>query len=98
MCASAATIDADAFLPTSIRVGAHTLGPADWMMAALEILSGAECAKLTPRPQMPSLDTLPSVKAARFRGGWVQSDTFEDRFLSDRLRLQAWTLRFFEEK
>ena len=98
MCASAATIDADAFLPTSIRVGAHTLGPADWMMAALEILSGAECAKLTPRPQMPSLDTLPSVKAASFRGGWVQSDTFEDRFLSDRLRLQAWTLRFFEEK
>ena len=98
MCASAASIDADGFLPPAIRVGSHTLGPADWMMAALEILSGADSAGLLPRPQLPSLDMLPSVKAAAFRGGWVQSDSFLDEYLSDRLRLQSWTLRFAEEE
>ena len=96
MLASVGALDAEGFLPTKIRVGEHWLGPADWMFAALEILSGKQEADLVPRPQLPSLDILPGVAAACFRGGWVQSDSFEDKYLSDRLRLQAWTLRFLE--
>lgn len=43
---------------------------------------------------MPDLDVMPWLKTVNFKGGWMQSDEFEDKYLSDRLRLQAWTMRF----
>lgn len=82
------------FLPESITVGDRKIGPADWLYGALEILSGSDSAVLTPRPQMISLDIIPETRDAAFKGTWRHSDSFEDRYLSDRLRLQGWTLRF----
>ena len=97
MEASAAAMDTSGFLPTRIHVGDKVLGPTDWLMAALDILAGEEMARVLPKPQLPPLDVLPAVKTAAFRGGWVQSDSFRDEYLSDRLRLQIFTLRFAEE-
>ena len=96
MIASATAIDPEEFLPPAIRVGEVTLGPADWLMAALDILTGEERATVLPKPQLPSLDMLPGLKAPSLYPGWLQSDRFEDCFLSERLRLQSWTMRFLD--
>ena len=91
---SAGQISPDGFLPTKLTVGGKALGPADWLTAALDILCGAEEAVISPKAQMPSLDVLPLVRDCSFKGTWRHSDTFADNYLSERLRLQAWTMRF----
>lgn len=91
---SAESIAADTFIPEKITVGENELGPADWLYAALDILCGAEQTAVTGREQLPSLDILPQVRDASLKGTWRHSDTFEDKYLSDRLRLQCWTMRF----
>ena len=68
-----------------------------WLFAALEAILGKEEIEILPSDQLPSLDIIPATKNARFRGTWMHSDAFEDNFLSNRLRLQAYTLRFFSE-
>ena len=82
------------FLPTEITVGDTKIGPADWLFAALDVLQGAKEVTIGPRAQLPSLDIIPETRDAYFKGTWRHSDSFEDKYLSDRLRLQAWTLRF----
>ena len=94
MIKSAREMNADGFLPTKIGVADVEIGPADWLRAALDILCGEECATVMPASQLPKLDVLPQLKNLTFKGGWVQSDSFEDKYLSDRLRYQAWTMRF----
>ena len=91
---AAKSINTDKFLPTEIYAGNKKIGPADFLMAALDILCGEESAKLTPRQQLPSLDIMPRLRDVNFKGGWIQSESFEDKFISKRLRLQCWTLRF----
>ena len=91
---SAANIPENAFLPTAIAVGAQRLGPADWLYAALEVLDGKATVDVLPKAQMPSLDELPEVRDCAQSGTWVHSPDFADRYLSERLRLQAWTMRF----
>ena len=93
---SAKAISTNGFLPEKITVGGREIGPADWMLAALDVLCGEAEATVLPKPQMPSLDALPQVRDCSFRGTWRHSDSFEDKYLSDRLRLQAWTMRFPE--
>ena len=93
--ASADTMNTEKFLPSKIMVGNTALGPADWLFAALEALCGSESITLQPRPQMPNLAQIaPRLNAIKFKGGWIQSDSMEDHYLSDRLRLQCWTMRF----
>ena len=87
--ALAKTLDFSTFLPPQIG----PLGPADFLAAALGILCGAGEARLTPQPQQIDLDPYPKLRDLRLRGSWRHSDVFEDRWLSDRLRWQAWTLR-----
>lgn len=82
------------FLPEKIHCGGKLIGPADWLYGAIEILSGAETVTLSPRDQLPSLDELPATRDASFAGTWMHSDEFEDKFLSKRLRLQSYTMRF----
>lgn len=91
---SAVQIKKDAFLPTAITVGGVRIGPADWLRAALAVLSGEDNVTITPAAKMPSLRTLPELATASFRGDWMQSDEFLDRYISKRLRLQSWTMRF----
>ena len=91
---SAETINTDGFLPEKITIDGRKIGPADWLLAALDILCGKTETTVLPKPQMPSLDSLPQVRDCSFKGTWRHSDSFEDKYLSDRLRLQAWTMRF----
>ena len=92
--ASASQIEDGRFLPAEITVGGKKIGPADWLFAALEAVSGKEEIEILPKEQLPSLDIIPATKNAHFRGTWMHSDEFMDNYLSDRLRLQAYTLRF----
>ncbi|MBR2443906.1 MAG: hypothetical protein IKB27_00725 [Clostridia bacterium] len=82
------------FLPEKIKVGNEYIGPADWLYGALEVLLGAKSVTVKPKPQLPSLDCMPEVRDSAFKGTWQHSDSFEDKYLSNRLRYQSWTMRF----
>ncbi len=82
------------FVPETVNVGGKTLGAADFLFAMLEALCGKEKILLKPRPQLNSLDEFPEVRDVNFKGEWLYSDDLMDDYLSDRLRLQCWTLRF----
>ena len=88
-------IDLSTYLPARIAVGDVQLGPADFLFAALEVLeSGRREVELKPREQLGSFNEIPSLEKWRVAGGWgIHSDEFKDAYLSDRLRLQLWTLR-----
>lgn len=85
------------FLPEKIKVGNEYIGPADWLFGAMEVILGAQSVKITPKPQLPSLDCMPEVRDCSFKGTWQHSDSFEDKYLSDRLRYQSYTMRFRRE-
>ncbi len=91
---SAKTIDPSLPVPSRIRVGQYYVGPADWLYAAVEALYGVGEIELVPTPQLPDLTDLPKIKNCSFKGTWRHSDSFQDRFLSDRLRYQSWTMRY----
>ena len=93
---AAKAMDVTGFLPCEIFVGGVKLGPGDWLRAALEVLQGKTEVVLQPGPQLPSLDEVPMIRDCNFKGEWMQSDEFEDRYLSKRLKLQSWTMRFVE--
>ena len=87
-------IEDDKMLPSYIMAGEKKVGPADWLFGALHVLQGKNEITLVPRAQLPSLDIIPETRDAYFKGTWRHSDSFEDKYLSNRLRYQAWTLRF----
>ena len=92
--AAAAKLDLSTFIPAEIAVGAQAIGPADFLFAALEILeTGAESVKVVPREQLGSFKEVPGIEKMKIAGKWIHPDSFKDEFLSDRLRLQLWTLR-----
>lgn len=82
------------FLPNQIKVGKEYIGPTDWLLGAMEVILGKETILISPKPQLPSLDCMPEVRDSNFKGTWQHSDSFEDKYLSDRLRYQAYTMRF----
>ena len=82
------------FLPAKIKVGEEFIGPADWLYGALEIILGATRVVISPKNQLPCLNCMPEVRDSDFKGTWQHSDSFEDKYLSDRLRYQSWTMRF----
>lgn len=92
--AAAERMDVSRFLPTSIRVGDKTVGPADFLFAALDVLTtGAEEVSVEPRPQLPDYGPFPNLAKIRFAGTWLHSPDLKDDYLSDRMRWQIWTLR-----
>ena len=92
--AAAAKIDLSTFIPAEIAVGAKAIGPADFLFAALEVLeTGTESVKVVPREQLGSFKEVPGVEAMRIAGKWLHPDSLQDERLSERLRLQLWTLR-----
>lgn len=98
MIRSAEAMDVSRFLPSRIKVGEQKIGPGDWLRAAMEILQGKETVTIQPGPQLPSLDCMPSLRDCDFtKSRWMQSDDFQDNYLSERLRLQAWTMRFLKK-
>lgn len=95
MIASCHQIKDGEFLPSRIRVGKAELGPADWLIAAAELLSEkTEKTTVFPKEQLPCLDIFPELRDCRFKGRWIAAPTLEDKYLSDRLRWQSWTMRF----
>ena len=95
LVAAAKEMDVSRFLPASIRVGSVEIGPADFLMAALEVLAtGADEATVTPRDQLGGFGPIGRLSKLRFAGTWLHSPQFEDKYLSERMRLQIWTLRY----
>lgn len=93
---AAAEIDPTGFIPEKINIGNKVIGPADFLRAALTVLSGEDDATVVPAPAMPSFRAFPRLETISFKGSWMQSDDFEDKYVSERLRLQSWTMRFPE--
>ena len=92
--AAARTVDLTTFLPSSLTVDGQSIGPADFLFAALAVLeTGAARVTVTPREQLGSFKECPGLEKMNLADKWVHEPTFEDRYLSDRLRLQLWTLR-----
>ncbi|MBE6626773.1 MAG: hypothetical protein E7628_06295 [Ruminococcaceae bacterium] len=90
---SATQIPDGRFLPTEIIVGGKKLGPADWLRAALIILSGEEVANVVPDKWQIDLNEFPMLRNQRLVGWWIHSDSFKDEYISNRARLQSWTIR-----
>lgn len=97
LIAAAKEMKIDKFLPTKVKIGKKVIGPADFIFAALEVLMGAEEVRVEPKPQLPNLDRLPDLRDDSLNGRWIEDLAFEDKYLSDRLRLQIWTYRLLEE-
>jgi len=81
----------DGFLPTSVMAGAQKIGPADWLRAALEVLCGAETVTIMPAPWQIDMDQFPKIRDMNLKGSWIHAKSFEDKYLSQRYRLQSWT-------
>ena len=90
---SASQIPDNAFLPTEIMVGDKKLGPADWLRAALIILSGEEEAVVVPDKWQIDLNEFPRLRDLSLKGSWIHMESYEDKYTTDRLRLQSWTIR-----
>jgi len=96
LTAAATTIDLACFLPASVDVGGQSIGPADFLYAALEVLeTGAREVTVTPRDQLGEIARyLPKLAKADFREGWIYAPTYKDAWTSNRLRWQFWTFRY----
>ncbi len=90
---ASATQIGDGFLPTQITVGDNLLGTADWLRAALQILSGQEKAVVLPAAWQIDLNEFPQIRDLSYKNTWIHSPDLEDKYLSDRYRLQSWTIR-----
>ena len=77
---AAKSMDVSKFLPPSIRVGDAEIGPADFLMAALEALTtDAERFAIRPREQLGDLSCLPELESFRLKDTWVHTPALEDR-------------------
>ena len=87
-------IDLSTFLPPEINVGGRMIGPADFLFAALEVIeTGSASVKVVPREQLGSFKEVPTIEFMNISNSWVHTKEFKDQYLSERLRLQLWTLR-----
>ena len=84
-------------LPSRLKAGEQYIGVTDWLYASLEVVLGKDTVEVLPKEQLPSLDCMPEVRDSDFKGTWQHSDSFEDKYLSDRLRYQSYTMRFRKE-
>ncbi|MDR1630893.1 MAG: hypothetical protein LBS36_11905 [Oscillospiraceae bacterium] len=92
---AAHAIRTDTFIPETIAVDGKQLGPADFLMAALDVLvDDVEKAEVLPKEQLVRLEGFDELQGFQLRGTWMHSDELRDEYLSDRLRLQCWTLRY----
>ncbi len=94
IAAAARKIDTSTFLPAEIQVGDTMIGPADFLFASLDALVNPdETITVQPKPQLNSIAHLPGLPTFTLNGTWVHPAEMRDNYLSDRLRLQCWTLK-----
>ena len=79
--------------PSSLRVGQTEMGPADFMWAVLEMLEGKEEIALSPFDCTIHTEDYYSFDKFVLKNTWMHPEDFEDRYTTERLRLQAWTIR-----
>ena len=93
---AASWMDLGTFIPPQIVVGGAKIGPADFLFAALEVLTtGAQEVTIKPREQLGSFKNCPSLETVDIKGGWIiHSPDLNGKLLDERLKLQLWTLRF----
>ncbi|GEM_PF-682562 len=102
MACAASAIIPGAFIPAEFHVESIDgtsvkIGPADFLFGAVDlIVKGGDSVELRPREQMPRLPEYQALHNLHMRGTWVNSPDFLDEYVSDRLRLQGWTLRYLE--
>lgn len=97
MVEAARKMDVSGFLPSTVEVGGRTIGPADFLFAALELLTTSkDSVKVDPRDQLGPYTIMPKLEKLGFRGTWLHCPPPEygDTHTSDRLRWQLWTLRY----
>lgn len=83
------------FIDSEFYVDKTVLGPSDMLFLMLDYLCDKnETLTAKPRRQLVNIDVLPNLKTLSLKGTWIHSDDFEDKYLSERLRLQCWTMRF----
>ena len=93
---AAKRLDLSRYLPSAIDVGGTRIGPADFLFAALEVLTtGAGEVLVSPREQLGSFSHVKRLEHHTIPPGWcIHSPDFRDEYLSDRLRYQLWTARY----
>ena len=91
----AKSIDEDDFLPSVFYINGKRIGPADLLWAFLSfLLDGTSTYTVEPNaPWQIDLDEFPSLRDLNYKGSWIHADTLNDDYLSNRLRLQTWTIR-----
>ena len=90
----AASCDPSAFIPPCFEINGKRIGPADLLFAMLSAAQGAETVPVEPKRQQCMYEgAYPNLAELRLEGSWVHMKSFRDRYLTDRLRLQAWTIR-----
>ncbi len=90
---AAKSIDFEKFLPTSFNCNGTSIGPLDLLMGLLDVLvDGASEATITPKPQQPNLDEFPVLRDFFIGGTGLYTPEFKDKYISERYRLQAWTM------
>ena len=83
------------FLPNCFYINGKKLGPRDLLSASLSFLT-SDSEQYTVQPAQEwqiDLDEFPALRDLNYKHTWLHSDTLEDNYLSDRLRLQSWTIR-----
>ena len=91
----AKSIDEDSFLPSVFEINGKKIGPCELLHALLAFLfDGADTYTVTPFTEWQiDLDEFPSLRDLNYKGSWIHSNELLDSYLSDRLRLQSWTIR-----
>ena len=89
----AAAADPQRFLPPYFACSKGKIGPADLLFAMLEVSMGAKTVTVQPKEQQCDHSRYPALEALHMEDSWIHTPAFRDRYLSDRLRLQAWTIR-----
>jgi len=56
--------------------------------------TGAEEVTVAPREQLGGFGPFPFLEKMCYAGTWLHSPEFKDKYLSDRMRWQIWTLRY----
>ena len=97
MVEAARRMDVSGFLPSTVEVGGKMIGPADFLFAALELLTTSnDSVKVNPRDQLGPYTIMPKLEKLGFSDTWLHCPPpeYEDTHTSDRLRWQLWTLRY----
>ena len=88
-------IDESGFLPSAFEINGKKIGPRELLDAFFAFLfDGVEAYTIEPFGEWQiDLNEFPSLRDLNYKGSWIHSDDLCDNYLSNRLRLQSYTIR-----